>query len=99
VPGRDSGGAVQSLPAGRLTGGNHQAEAVADALAAAITTLPNQLAKTLTWDMGHELAQHQRFTIAVSASRGGTGDGSGTPGSSNRSSTSGGLSWKATITS
>jgi IS30 family transposase len=48
-----------------LPGGNHQAEAVADALAAAITTLPNQLAKTLTWDLGHEMAQHQRLTIAT----------------------------------
>ncbi len=48
-----------------LPGGNHQAEAVADALAAAITTLPNQLTKTLTWDLGHEMAQHQRFTVAT----------------------------------
>jgi IS30 family transposase len=46
-----------------LPGGNHQADAVADALAAAITTLPRQLAKSLTWDLGHEMAQHQRFTI------------------------------------
>jgi IS30 family transposase len=46
-----------------LPGGNHQAEAVADALSAAITTLPNQLAKSLTWDLGHEMAQHQRFTV------------------------------------
>ena len=48
-----------------LPGGNHQADAVADALAAAITTLPTQLAKTLTWDLGHEMAQHQRFTVAT----------------------------------
>lgn len=48
-----------------LPGGNHQAESVADALAAAITTLPHQLAKTLTWDLGHEMAQHQRFTVAT----------------------------------
>jgi IS30 family transposase len=46
-----------------LPGGNHQADAVADALAAAITTLPSQLAKSLTWDLGHEMAQHQRFTV------------------------------------
>ena len=31
-----------------LSVGNHQADAVADALAAAITTLPDQLAKSLT---------------------------------------------------
>jgi IS30 family transposase len=48
-----------------LPGGNHQADAVADALAAAITTLPGQLAKSLTWDLGHQMAQHQRFTIAT----------------------------------
>lgn len=46
-----------------LPSGNHQAGAVADALTAAITTLPGQLAKTLTWDQGHEMAGHQRFTI------------------------------------
>jgi IS30 family transposase len=48
-----------------LPAGNHQADAVADALAAAITTLPQQLAKSLTWDLGHEMAQHQRFTVAT----------------------------------
>ncbi len=48
-----------------LPGGNHQADAVADALAAAVTTLPQQLAKSLTWDLGHEMAQHQRFTVAT----------------------------------
>ena len=46
-----------------LPRGDHQADAVADALAAAITTLPGQLAKSLTWDLGHEMAQHQRFTV------------------------------------
>lgn len=48
-----------------LPGGNHKADAVADALAAAITTLPDRLAKSLTWDLGHEMAQHQRFTCCV----------------------------------
>ncbi|WP_426567180.1 IS30 family transposase [Angustibacter sp. McL0619] len=46
-----------------LPRGDHRADAVADALAAAITTLPAQLAKSLTWDLGHEMAQHQRLTI------------------------------------
>jgi IS30 family transposase len=46
-----------------LPRGDHQADAVADALSAAITTLPSQLAKSLTWDLGHEMAQHQRFTV------------------------------------
>ncbi len=50
-----------------LPSGNHQADVVADALTAAITTLPEQLAKTLTWDQGHEMADHQRFTIQTGA--------------------------------
>jgi hypothetical protein len=41
----------------------HRAELVADAPAAAITTLPRQLTRTLTWDQGHEMAEHARFTI------------------------------------
>ncbi len=48
-----------------LPRGNHQADAVADALAAAITTVPQQLTKSLTWNLGHQMAQHQRFTIAT----------------------------------
>ena len=48
-----------------LPGGNHKADVVADALAAAITTLPAQLAKSLTWDQGHEMAEHRRFTTAT----------------------------------
>ncbi len=45
-----------------LPEGNHKADAVADALARAVTTLPAQLAKSLTWDLGHEMAQHQGFS-------------------------------------
>jgi IS30 family transposase len=48
-----------------LPQGNHHADAVADALAGAITTLPTQMAKSLTWDQGNEMAQHQRFTVAT----------------------------------
>ena len=48
-----------------LPGGNHKADVVADALAAAVTTLPAQLAKSLTWDQGHEMAEHRRFTTAT----------------------------------
>jgi IS30 family transposase len=45
-----------------LPAGNHKADAVADALAAAVQHLPAHLAKSLTWDQGHEMAQHKRFT-------------------------------------
>jgi IS30 family transposase len=41
----------------------HGAEAVRDAIAATITTLPAQLRQTLTWDRGRELAQHAKLTI------------------------------------
>jgi IS30 family transposase len=40
----------------------HKADLVADALAAKITTLPAALTRTLTWDQGHEMAEHARFT-------------------------------------
>jgi IS30 family transposase len=40
----------------------HRAEVVADARAAKITTLPAALTRTLTWDQGHEMAAHARFT-------------------------------------
>lgn len=48
-----------------LPAGNHKADTVADALAAAVQRLPSHLAKTLTWDQGHEMAQHARFTAAT----------------------------------
>jgi IS30 family transposase len=48
-----------------LPDGNHKADVVADALVAAIQQLPRQLAKSLTWDQGHEMAQHARFTAAT----------------------------------
>ena len=45
--------------------GGHQADLVADALATAVTSLPAQLARSLTWDQGTEMAAHQRFTTAT----------------------------------
>jgi IS30 family transposase len=41
----------------------HGAAAVRDAIATTITTLPEQLRRTLTWDRGKELAQHARLRI------------------------------------
>lgn len=43
--------------------GGYGAAAMNAALAAAITTLPNQLRKTLTWDRGKELSGHAQFTL------------------------------------
>jgi IS30 family transposase len=58
MPGRD-GPRVRNGPA--LTG--HGAEAVRDAIADAITTLPDQLRRSLTWDQGAEMAQHSQLRI------------------------------------
>ncbi len=41
----------------------HGAEAVRDAIAATITTLPDQLRQSLTWDQGAEMAQHAQLRI------------------------------------
>ena len=46
-----------ALPNGR------KGEHVRFALVASIATLPEQLRRSLTWDQGHEMAQHARFTI------------------------------------
>jgi IS30 family transposase len=41
----------------------HGAEAVRDAIACAITTLPQQLRRSLTWDQGAEMAQHAQLRV------------------------------------
>jgi hypothetical protein len=41
----------------------HGAVAVRDAIAATITTLPEQLRRSLTWDQGAEMAQHAQLHI------------------------------------
>ena len=46
-----------ALPSGRT------AEAVRDALARQIVTLPTQLRRSLTWDRGKEMSEHVRFTV------------------------------------
>jgi IS30 family transposase len=58
MDGRD-GPRIKNGPA--LTG--HGAAAVRDAIAAAITTLPEQLRRSLTWDQGAEMAQHAQLRI------------------------------------
>jgi IS30 family transposase len=41
----------------------HGAEAVRDAIARAIVTLPEQLRRSLTWDQGAEMAQHAQLRV------------------------------------
>ena len=43
----------------------HGAEAVRDAIASQITTLPEQLRRSLTWDQGAEMAQHAQLRVAA----------------------------------
>jgi IS30 family transposase len=43
----------------------HGAEAVRNAIAKTITSLPNLLRKSLTWDQGAEMSQHARLRIAT----------------------------------
>jgi transposase, IS30 family len=45
--------------------GRHTAEAVRDALIAAMSSLPPQLRQSLTWDQGKEMALHQEVTAAL----------------------------------
>jgi IS30 family transposase len=58
-PMNEQGPRVHNGPA--LAG--HGAEAVRDAIASAIVTLPEQLRRSLTWDQGAELAQHARLRV------------------------------------
>lgn len=54
-------------PGARMKNGpalaGHGAEAVREAIARTITTLPDQLRRSLTWDQGVEMAQHARLRI------------------------------------
>jgi len=59
MAGHTPGAHIKNGPA--LAG--HGAEAVRDAIAAKIATLPQQLGKSLTWDQGAEMAQHAQLRI------------------------------------
>jgi IS30 family transposase len=45
--------------------GGHTADVVADALADAIATLPEQLRRSITWDQGKEMTLHAEITAAA----------------------------------
>jgi IS30 family transposase len=40
-----------------------KAQPVCQALAASVQTLPEQLRRSLTWDQGHEMADHKQFSV------------------------------------
>jgi IS30 family transposase len=59
MEGHGTGPRVKNGPA--LAG--HGAQAVRDAITTAITTLPEQLRRSLTWDQGAEMASHAQLRI------------------------------------
>ena len=59
MPGHGAAALVKNGPA--LAG--HGAAAVRDAIALKISTLPDHLGKSLTWDQGTEMAQHAQLRI------------------------------------
>jgi IS30 family transposase len=61
MDGHGDGPRVKNGPA--LAG--HGAEAVRDAIACCITTLPEQLRRSLTWDQGAEMARHAQVRITT----------------------------------
>jgi IS30 family transposase len=62
LPPMDSHGCGPRMKNGPALAG-HGAEAVRDAIAREITTLPEQLRRSLTWDQGAEMSQHARLRI------------------------------------
>ncbi|WP_405141941.1 IS30 family transposase [Sphaerisporangium sp. NBC_01403] len=61
LPPMDGHGGPRTKNGPALAG--HGAQAVRDAIAVTITTLPHQLRKSLTWDQGAEMAQHAQLRI------------------------------------
>src|SRR3954467_10623001 len=62
LPRMDGHGRGERVKNGPALAG-HGAEAVRSAIATTITTLPEQLRRSLTWDQGAELAQHAQLRI------------------------------------
>jgi IS30 family transposase len=62
LPRMEGHGAGPSIKNGPALAG-HGAEAVRDAIARTITTLPEELRRSLTWDQGAEMAQHARLKV------------------------------------
>jgi IS30 family transposase len=61
LPRMDSHGGPRVHNGPALAG--HGAQAVRDAIASAMTSLPQQLRRSLTWDQGAEMAQHAQLRV------------------------------------
>ncbi len=64
LPRKDGYGAAPPVKNGPALSG-YGAESVRDALATALTPLPEHLRRSVTWDRGRELARHAEFTAAT----------------------------------
>jgi len=64
LPRMDGHGDLPRVKNGPALAG-HGAEAVRDAIAASIVTLPEQLRRSLTWDQGAEMAQHVQLRLDI----------------------------------
>ena len=62
LPRMEGHGAGPSIKNGPALAG-HGAEAVRDAIARAIISLPEQLRRSLTWDQGAKMSQHARLRV------------------------------------
>ncbi len=62
LPRMEGHGAGPSIKNGPALAG-HGAEAVRDAITRTITTLPEEVRRSLTWDQGAEMAQHARLKV------------------------------------
>ena len=62
LPPMDGHGSEPRIKNGPALAG-HGAEAVRDAIAASIETLPEELRRSLTWDQGAEMAEHARLRV------------------------------------
>jgi IS30 family transposase len=64
LPRMEGHGAAKSIKNGPAFAG-HGAEAVRDAIAGTISSLPAHLRRSLTWDQGAEMAQHAQLRIDI----------------------------------
>jgi IS30 family transposase len=67
LPRKDGYGAIPTVKNGPALSG-YGSESVCDALATALTPLPEHLRRSVTWDRGKELARHAELSVATGIS-------------------------------